>query len=75
MDEDLSIINTNTRNERIKRFIQNNKKIIISLFIILILSLIFFFGLGEYNKNKGLRFQRFITLQSLNILIVQKKKL
>ena len=52
MDEDLSIINTNTRNERIKRFIQNNKKIIISIFIILILSLIFFFGLGEYNKNK-----------------------
>ena len=52
MDEDLSVINTNTRNERIKRFIQNNKKIIISIFIILILSLIFFFGLGEYNKNK-----------------------
>ena len=52
MDEDLSIISTNTRNERIKRFIQNNKKIIISIFIILILSLIFFFGLGEYNKNK-----------------------
>ena len=52
MDEDLSIINTNTRNERIKRFIQNKKKIIISIFIILILSLIFFFGLGEYNKNK-----------------------
>ena len=52
MDEDLSIINTNTRNERIKRFIQNNKKIIISIFIILILSLIFFFGLGEYNKNQ-----------------------
>ena len=52
MDEDLSIINTNTRNERIKRFIQNNKKIIISIFIIFILSFIFFFGLGEYNKNK-----------------------
>ena len=37
MDEDLSIINTNTRNEKIKNFFVNNKKKIISGIIILII--------------------------------------
>ena len=35
MDEDLSIINTNTRNEKIKNFFVNNKNKIISGIIIL----------------------------------------
>ena len=55
MDEDINIINTNTRNERIKKFIQNNRKVIVSIFIILILGLIFFFSFDEYNKNKKIK--------------------
>ena len=55
MDEDINIINTNTRGERIKKFIQNNRKLILSIFIILILGLVFFFSLGEYNKNKKVK--------------------
>ena len=45
MDEDLSIINSNTRNEKIKNFFVNNKNKIISGIIILIIIIwdIFFF--------------------------------
>ena len=52
MDEDLAIINSNTRNEKIKNFFLNNKKLIISLIIILITFLIIFFGFNEYKENK-----------------------
>ena len=37
MDEDLSIINSNTRNEKIKNFFVNNKSKLISGIIILII--------------------------------------
>ena len=42
MDEDLSIINTNTRNEKIKNFFVNNKKLLISSVIIQYLLLFIF---------------------------------
>ena len=52
MDEDLSIINTNTRNEKIKNFfIQNQKKFII-LNVLLVISLIVFFSFKEYSKRE-----------------------
>ena len=52
MDEDLSIINTNTRNEKIKNFfIQNQKKFII-LIALLVISLIVFFSFKEYSKRE-----------------------
>ena len=37
MDEDLAIINKNTRNERIKNFFIHNKKLLLSVLEILIL--------------------------------------
>ena len=52
MDEDLSIINTNTRNEKIKNFfIQNQKKFFI-LIALLVISLIVFFSFKEYSKRE-----------------------
>ena len=52
MDEDISIINTNTRNEKIKNFfIQNKKKLVLGITVIL-LTLISYFSLGEYKKKK-----------------------
>ena len=43
MDEDISIINTNTRNEKIKNFFfKNKKKIISSLGVIIILLISYF---------------------------------
>lgn len=51
MDEDLSIINSNTRNERIKSFFIQNKKKIIIICSLLVLLLIFFFSYKEYLKR------------------------
>ena len=52
MDEDLSIINANTRNEKIKNFFVNNKGKLISGIIILIFLLIAFFSYDKYLINK-----------------------
>ena len=52
MDEDIEIINTQTRNEKIKNFFLNNKNYIISFLILVVLILIGFFSYEEYNSSK-----------------------
>ena len=52
MDEDLSIINTNTRNEKIKNFFVNNKNKIISGIMILIIIIVGVFSYDKYLINK-----------------------
>ena len=53
MDEDIAIINSNTRNQRIKDFFTNNKKLLISILIFLILILLSFYSYQIYqDKNK-----------------------
>ena len=54
MDEDISIINSNTRSERIKKFFINNKKsLILTLFsITLIIFSYFVYGELKEKKNK-----------------------
>ena len=55
MDEDISIINTNTRNEKIKNFfIQNKKKLVLGISVILLV-LISYFSLGEYKKKQKIK--------------------
>ena len=53
MDEEISIIDTNTRNEKIKSFLINNKKKIIlgtSILLILMISYLFFEAIKKNNK-------------------------
>ena len=52
MDEDLSIINTNTRNEKIKNFFVNNKNKLIFGIIILIIIILGVFSYDKYLINK-----------------------
>jgi len=55
MEEDLSIINSNTRNEKIKNFFLNNKKKLLVFLILIVILLISFFSYGEfrdYQKQK-----------------------
>ena len=53
MDEEISIIDSKTRNEKIKLFILNNKKKIISLFVIIIIIILSFYSFQIYkDKNK-----------------------
>ena len=51
MDEETALIDANTRNEKIKNFLINNKSKIISLLVIIVILLIIFFSFGEYQKR------------------------
>ena len=74
MDEDISIINTNTRNEKIKNFfIQNRKKIISSLGVIIIL-LISYFAFGEYQDSKRIKISDSFNSITINYSESNKQK-
>ena len=74
MDEDISIINTNTRNEKIKNFfIQNKKKLISSLGVIIIL-LITYFAFGEYQDRKKIKISDSFNTITINYSESNKEK-
>ena len=55
MDEDISIINANTRNEKIKNFFIKNKNRLILAIIVISVSLIGYFSFGEYKNKQKIR--------------------
>ena len=52
MDEDVSIINTNTRNEKIKNFFVNNKNKLIFGIIVILVGIVAVYGFDKYQTNK-----------------------
>ena len=52
MDEEISIINSNTRNEKVRNFFINNKNKIISIAVVLIIILISAYSFDSYKNNK-----------------------
>ena len=52
MEEDISIINSNTRNEKVRNFFINNKNKIISTILVLIIVLIGAYRFDNYQINK-----------------------
>ena len=52
MEEEISIINSNTRQEKVRNFFVNNKNKIISLVVILIVVLVGAFSFEKYQTNK-----------------------
>jgi len=52
MDEETAIINANTRNEKIRNFFINNKRILISIFLLIIILIFSYFGYSEYSEKK-----------------------
>jgi len=52
MDEDISIINTNTRNEKIKNFLLENKKKLITFLLAIIVIFVFVYVFDKYKTNK-----------------------
>ena len=52
MDQDIEIINTQTRNEKIKNFFIRNKKFLISLALIVLISLVSFFSYQSYISSE-----------------------
>jgi predicted negative regulator of RcsB-dependent stress response len=55
MDEETLIINSNTRNEKIKNFLIKNKKLLTSLISLIIFLLIGYFVFEEYNKRQKIK--------------------
>ena len=66
MDEDIAIINQNTKVFLAKNYIKKNKKKIFAIFIVLIFSLIAYFAIGEFNKNKKLKYAKVYNSVTLN---------
>ena len=52
MDEEISIINTNTRSEKVRKFFVNNKNKIISVIVILVVVLVGAYSFERYQTNK-----------------------
>ena len=74
MDEDLSIINANTRNEKIKNFFLNNKKRIILGIILLIAIIIGVFSYDKYLINKKKEISDKFNLITINYSDKNKEK-
>jgi len=68
MDEEITIINQNTRNEKIKNFFINNKKnLIISIFSILIL-IFCYFAYEEFQTKKKVKISNNYNILSLSFI-------
>ena len=52
MEEDISIINSNTRQEKVRSFFVNNKNKIISIILILVIILVGAYSFDSYKTNK-----------------------
>ena len=74
MDEDISIINTNTRNEKIKNFFIQNKKKIITSFGVIIIILISYFAFGEYRDSKKIKISDSFNSITMNYSESNKQK-
>ena len=63
MDEEIEIINTNTRIEKIKNFFISKRKQLISLLLLIVLILVTFFGYQEFDsRNKKQLAEKFNNL-------------
>ena len=74
MDEELSIIDTNTRNEKIKNFFVSNRKIIIISISLIILVIIAFFGFGEFKSKQKIKISDLYNSTIVNHEDVNKDK-
>ena len=55
MDEDITIIDTNTRNEKIKNFFIKNKKNLVAVVSLIVFLSIVYFSFGEINKRNKIK--------------------
>ncbi len=74
MDEDVSIINTNTRNEKIKNFFINNKKKLIFGIIILLVGIVGVYSFDKYQINKKQRVSDTFNLVTIEYSENNKEK-
>ena len=74
MDEEISIIDNNTRNEKIKKFFINNTKNLIIGISVIIIGLGGYFSLGEIKERKKIKLANQFNLTTINYKKDIKKK-
>jgi hypothetical protein len=74
MDEDISIINTNTRNEKIKNFFLNNKNKLIFGITILLIGIVGIYSFDKYQINKKQRVSDTFNLVTIEYSENNKEK-
>jgi hypothetical protein len=74
MDEDVSIINTNTRNEKIKNFFLNNKNKLIFGITILLIGIVGIYSFDKYQINKKQRVSDTFNLVTIEYSENNKEK-
>ena len=66
MDEDIAAINSSTNIDKIRNYINKNKKTILSIFLFLLMILILFFGYNEYKKSEKIKISNLYSSATLN---------
>jgi len=74
MDEEISIIDSNTRNEKIKIFFVNNKKNLIIVITTLIIGLVVYFSFNEIKERNKIKLADKFNLVKINYKEDQKQK-
>jgi len=74
MDEEITIIDTNTRNEKIKNFFINNKKNFIAIISIILLLLIGYFSFDVIKKKNKIELTNTFNSATINFKIGKDKK-
>tara|TARA_B110000305_G_scaffold149229_1_gene165656 strand:+ start:294 stop:938 length:645 start_codon:yes stop_codon:yes gene_type:complete len=73
MDEEISIIDSNTRNEKIKNFFVNNKKNLIVNIIVIIIGLVVYFSFNEIKERNKIKLANKFNLIKINYKKNQKQ--
>ena len=74
MEENISIINSNTRNEKVRNFFVNNKNKIISAVVVLVIVLIGAYSFDSYKTNKKKQISNKFNSTTLSYSINSKDK-
>jgi len=74
MDEEILIIDSNTRNEKIKNFFVNNKKKLIVAIAFIIIGLVLYFSFSELNERNKIKLANKFNLVKINYKENQKQK-
>ena len=73
MDEEITIIDTNTRNEKIKNFFINNKKSLIAVFSITLVVIIGYLSIKEVKEQNKIKLANQFNLIVINYKTEDKK--
>ena len=73
MDEEITIIDSNTRNERIKNFFINNRKNLIVGFSIILVAIISYLSMKEIKENNKIKLANEFNITTMNFKIEDKQ--